>query len=196
VRGCSALAEFGIDLLIAIVVMFTMSIIAGAVWGIVRGVELAADGLDPAEIAAHIGEPGLLLQIGATALSLGTAALVLLLWRRRPTVQERAQSSIAVRRWSTWALGVGTGIVTTLLTAGISFLADAASIDLAPSNEAMLRAMTAQMPWLLIPFAVCLVPLYEEVRHALGTDRRARYPQFPWLHVVAQRPELKLRNHR
>ena len=97
VRARSPLTEFGIDVLIAIVVIFAMSLIAGVLWGVVLGFELVAGGFDPADIAASIGEPGLLFQIGATLLSLGTAALVPLLWRRRPTVQDRARPHRAAR---------------------------------------------------------------------------------------------------
>ncbi len=157
-----------IDVVIAITVTFAMAMFAGVIWGMARGFALAMDGLDgakidPTTIATRLGQPGILFQIGATALSLGTAALVLVLWRRRPTADERAQSRMASRRVGTWALAIGTGLLTTLLTTGLSYLADAASVDIAPANEAIIRGLTAQSPWLLIAFVAMLAPLYEEV---------------------------------
>ena len=145
-----------------------MALFAGIFWGMARCFELATAGpgrakLDPATIATSLGQPGILFQIGATALSFGTAALILLLWRRRPTAEERAQSRMASGRIDTWALAIGTGLLTTLLTTGLSYLADVASIDITPANEAMIRGLTAQSPWLLIPFAAMLAPVYEEV---------------------------------
>lgn len=159
----SPLADFGIDLAIAITLTFAILIVAGMLWGIVRGFELATSGVDPEGIAAHLGQPGALFQIGVSALSFGAAALVLVLWRRRPTAQERAHSRTAMRRASTWALAVGTGAMTSLLTSGLSWLAEMGGIELAPTNDAMIRALMAQSPWLLIGFAVCLAPVYEEL---------------------------------
>jgi uncharacterized protein len=162
-RERSPLVEFCIDVVIAMAVMLAMSLFAGLLWGLLLVIEMAGKGLDSAAIAARAAQPGLLLQMGTAALSVGTAALVLVLWRRRPTAGERAQSRIAARRGVTWALSIGTGLLTTLLTTGLSSLADAASIDITPTNEAMIRGLTVQSPWLLIPFAAVLAPIYEEV---------------------------------
>ena len=182
-RQHSPLAEFAIDVAIAVGLIFGISLVASLVWGTARGLELAASGIDAARIMEHIGEPGLLFQMGMTALSIGTAALVLVWWRRRPTAGERAYSRAASRRRSTWILAVGTGIATTLLATAVSVLADTAGVDLAPSNEPLIRALLTQSPWLMIPFAVGLAPVYEEVLF-----RRVFYGRL----LAAGRPMLAL----
>jgi uncharacterized protein len=187
-RGRRPLAEFAIDVIIAITVTFAMSMFAGVLWGMARGFALAMGGLDrakmdPATIAARLGQPGILFQIGATALSLGTAALILVLWRRRPTAEERARSRAASRRGTTWAMAVGTGVATTLSVMALTSVAQAGGVDMTPSNEAIIRALMVQSPWLLIPFAAGLAPLYEEVLF-----RRVFYGRL----LAAGRPRLAL----
>lgn len=163
VQARSPLAEFCIDVLIAIAVAFAMSILAGLAWGVYLGLQMALKGsLDPDALAAQAGQPALGFLIVATALSLGSAAAVLLLWRRRPTIEERAQSRMAVRRPATWALAIGTGAGTALLAVGLSSLAEATGLDITPTNESAIRALGAQSPWLLVLFAAGLAPLYEE----------------------------------
>ena len=159
----SPLAEFCIDVLIAIAVAFAMSILAGLAWGVYQGLQMALKGkLDPDALAAQAGQPGLVFLIVATALSLGTAAAVLLVWRRRPTDVERADSRKAAGRASTWLLAIGTGAGTALLAVGLSSLAEATGLDITPTNESAIRALGVQSPWLLVLFAAGLAPLYEE----------------------------------
>lgn len=161
-RARSPLAEFGLDVLIALVVVFVLSIAASFVWGIVRGIQLGVAGYAPADIAEHIDKPGALFLLLTSALSLGGAALLLLQWRRRPSAQDRERSQAAVRRPSTWLLAVGTGLFTTLVVKGLSWLAGIGGIDFTPTNDAMIRELLTLSPWLLIPFVVLLAPLYEE----------------------------------
>ena len=188
VRELGSLSEFTIDAIIAIAVTLAMTMIAFVIWGVARGFELAMSGLDGAKpdlatIATGLGQPGILFQFGVNALSFGTAALVLVLWRRRPTAEERARSMLRARRGQTWALAIGAGVLTALVTTGLSHLADAAGLQINPSNEAMIRALMAQSPWLLILFIALLAPLYEEVLF-----RRVLYGRL----LAAGRPVLGL----
>lgn len=163
VQARSPLAEFCIDVLIAIAVAFVIAVLAGLGWGVYQGLQMALNGtLDADAFAAPAGQPGLVFLIVATSLSMGTAAAVLLLWRRRPTHAERADSRMAAGRASTWRLAIGTGAITALLAMGLLSLAETTGLDITPTNESALRALGAQSPWLLVLFAAGLAPLYEE----------------------------------
>ena len=86
----SPLAGFFIDLGIAAIVLFGLSLMAGLVWGVYRGLMVgyaAAKSGDTvgsaADLTAQLGQPGALAQILMALIATGGAALLLYFWRRR-----------------------------------------------------------------------------------------------------------------
>lgn len=173
------LSGVAIDAAIAIAVMLVVTVLAGMVWGLARGLALVGEGVDSTDMLKQLGEPGVLFQVITTIVAMSAATALLILYRRRPTPQEWTQSLSAVRKKSTWGWALTTGILMTVITTGITMLAGAFGIKPDPSNEALIRSLFAQYPWLLFPFAVGLAPLYEELLF-----RRVFYGRF----LAAGRP--------
>lgn len=156
-------AAFALDVLIAIAIVLGVSLACALGWGLVRGIALAREGLDAAQAMQRLGTPGALFQVVSTLLAMGAAAFALLAWRRRPDADERRRSRDAARRPSTWAWSLATAIATSLAVAAITQFAAFAGSQPDPSNEALVRGLMTQSPWMLWPFAVVLAPIYEEV---------------------------------
>ena len=156
-------AALALDVLIAIVLVFGLSIVCVLGWLIVHALASAHDGADLAQTMRHVGTPGAVDQVVTTMLAMGAAALVLLWWRRRPDADERRRSLEAARRPSTWGWAIATAIGTTLAVAAITQLAVFTGSRPDPSNEAIVRGLMTESPWLLWPFTVAFAPLYEEV---------------------------------
>lgn len=168
-RSGSAVAGFFIDLGIAIVTLFGLSLVSGLVWGAYRGAVVAtaakrAGGtVDPTALAQQLGQPGALAQILMAVVATGGAALLLYFLRRRATPGERSTSLQALRRRSTWGW---TLLVATCVVIGsnlIAFLAKQAGIEPVPTNLALMEQALARFPWFLAVFAIVLAPAYEEL---------------------------------
>ena len=166
----SPIAGFLIDLGLAVVVLFALSMIAGAVWGMYRAVivgrEMAAQGLpaiSPDGLVQQVGQPGALAQILMALLSTGGAALVVYFFRRRADSGERQASFAAARRPATWGWTV---LVATAVIIGsnlIAWLARQGGIEPVPTNLALMEQAISRFPWFLAVFAVILAPAYEEL---------------------------------
>lgn len=155
-------AALALDVLIAVALVLGVSLVCAVGWGLVRAIALTRQGLDAAQAMQHLGTPGPIFQVASTVLAMGGAALALLWWRRRPDAGERSRSLDAARRPSTWAWALGTAIATSLAVAAITQLAASAGSQPDASNEALVRGLMTQSPWMLWPFAVVLAPIYEE----------------------------------
>jgi len=146
----SPLAGFFIDLGIGIVVLLSLSLISGLIWGLYRGAivgyQAARDGADASAVAGltqQLGQPGALAQILMALVATGGAALVLYFFRRRATPAERALSFQAARRPSTWGW---TLLVATAVIIGsnlIAWLAKQAGIEPVPTNLALMEQAVA-----------------------------------------------------
>ena len=83
-RVVSPLAGFFIDLGIAAVTLFGLSLISGLLWGLYRGLvvgyanaQAGAGAPDASSVAASLGQPGALAQILMALFATGGAALLL-----------------------------------------------------------------------------------------------------------------------
>ncbi|WP_312708070.1 CPBP family intramembrane glutamic endopeptidase [Stenotrophomonas sp.] len=166
----SPLAGFFIDLGIAAIVLFGLSLMAGLVWGVYRGIMVgyaAAKSGDTvgsaADLTAQLGQPGALAQILMALIATGGAALLLYFWRRRATPVEQAASRSAARRPGTWGwtVLVASGVV--IGSNGIAFLAKQAGIEPVPTNLGLMEQALSRFPLFLALFAVVLAPAYEEL---------------------------------
>ena len=165
----SPVAGFFIDLGIAIVALFGLSLISGLVWGLYRGAVVGADAarqggtLDPAALAQQLGQPGALAQILIALVSTGGTALLLYFLRRRADAGQRRASLQAARRPSTWGWTALVAIGVVIGSNLIAFLAKQAGIEPVPTNLALMEQALAGFPWFLAVFAVVLAPAYEEL---------------------------------
>ena len=166
----SPLAGFFIDLGIGVLVLLSLSLISGLVWGLYRGAivgyQAARDGADASAVAGlaqQLGQPGALAQILMALVATGGAALVLYFFRRRATPAERTLSFQAARRPSTWGwtLLVATGVI--IGSNLIAWLAKQGGIEPVPTNLALMEQAITRFPWFLALFAVVLAPAYEEL---------------------------------
>lgn len=175
----SALAGFGIDTALALVITFALMMGAGVVWGILRAIQLAAGGAEEAEILAGLAQPGALAQILIALFSMGNTALLLYFWRRPATALERRHSWQALRRAGTWGAVVGVALLTFLSSTAAAWLGERLGVPPNPSNLAPIRELTSSTPVFTMAFAVLLAPLYEELlfrRVLFGGLWRAGYP--------------------
>lgn len=169
-RPGSPLAGFLIDLGIGAVVLLSLSLISGLIWGLYRGAivgyQAAREGADASAVAGltqQLGQPGALAQILMALVATGGAALVLYFFRRRATPAERTLSFQAARRPSTWGwtLLVATGVI--IGSNLIAWLAKQGGIEPVPTNLALMEQAMTRFPWFLALFAVVLAPAYEEL---------------------------------
>ena len=161
------LAGFALDLVIGIATMLGLSLLCSLVWGAWRGFEVmrGSNGTPPAaaEMVAALGQPGALAQMLIALVATGGAALLLYFWRRRADAAERAQSSQAIRRASTWGWIAVVAICVFLGTSFIGWAAKQAGIEPVPTNLQLMQQAWAQYPVFLVVFAVLLAPAYEEL---------------------------------
>lgn len=164
-RAGSPLAGFFIDLGIAIVTLFSLSLITGLFWGFYRVIvvgranaEAHGGGLSPDAIGAAVGQPGALAQILMALIATGGAALVVYFWRRPATTDERSTSRQALRRPSTWGWTVLVAALIVIGSNGIAFLARQFGIEPVPTNVELMQNAIARFPLFLVLFAVVLAP--------------------------------------
>ncbi len=165
----SPVAGFFIDLGIAIVALFGLSLLSGLIWGLYRGAVVGSEAVrqgnavDASALAQQLGQPGALAQIVMALVATGGTALLLYFLRRRADAGERNASLQAARRPSTWGwtLLVATGVV--IGSNLIAYLARQAGIEPVPTNLALMDQALARFPWFLAVFAVVLAPAYEEL---------------------------------
>lgn len=155
-----------IDLLLAVVLVFGLSIVGVLGWALVQGVRLGLAGgeaTDPQQVAAQIGQPQgmalVLISLAATA----SAALVLYFWRRPAGAAERAASRAAAGRASTWGWALLTGLAAFAFSVFATTLAQQAGVDQVPTNQPLIEAVGARSPALLLLLVALLAPAYEEL---------------------------------
>lgn len=166
----SPLAGFLIDVGLAGLILFGISLMAGLVWGLYRGVMVGmeaasqkADAPDPDAVAALLGQPGPLAQILMALVATGGAALILYFWRRPATRVERETSRHAAAKLSTWGWTLFVAVLVIIFSNGIAFLAKRAGIEPVPTNLDLMTRAVDQFPVFLMLFAVVLAPAYEEL---------------------------------
>lgn len=181
---------FCLDVVIGIAVILLLSVATGLLWGVWRGLELAQEarqrGLAPDAqlISASLGQPGVMAQMLMALVSTAGAALVLYVWRRRASAEERRHSRAAILRRGTWgwiALVAGAIIVFSNL---VSATAEAFGIEPAPTNLPLMQQAMAQWPMFLAIFAVVLAPAYEELLFRRVLFGRLLAAGRPWLGIA------------
>ena len=162
-----ALRAFALDAVLALLLVFGLSIAGVAVWAMWQGVKLGLDhqagGADPAQLAARIGEPQGIALVVISVLATASAALLLYLWRRPATPAERAASHAAARRPATWGWAVLAGLGAFAFSAASTVLAGQAGVEPVPTNQALIEAVGTHHPVLLLVFVALLAPAYEEL---------------------------------
>jgi membrane protease YdiL (CAAX protease family) len=173
-RASSPLAGFFIDLGIATVALFGLSVICGAIWGLYRSLQISAANAQGA--ATSVGQPGALGQILMALIATGGAALLVYFWRRPANAAERQLSRQALRRPSTWGW--------TLLVAALIVLAKQMGIEPVPTNLELMQNAIARFPVFLALFAIVLAPAYEELLFRRVLFGRLWQAGRPWLGIV------------
>ncbi len=150
-RAVSPLAGFFIDLGIAAVTLFGLSLVSGLLWGLYRGVvvgyanaQAGAGAPDASSVAASLGQPGALAQILMALFATGGAALLLYFWRRPANAAERHASRQALRRSSTWGWTLLVATLIVLGSNGIAFLAKQFGVEPVPTNLALMQSAIAR----------------------------------------------------
>jgi membrane protease YdiL (CAAX protease family) len=161
-----ALAASAVDLLLAVGLVFGLSIVGVMGWALVQSVQLGLAGgeaTDPQQVAAQIGQPQgmalILISVAATA----SAARVLYFWRRPARAIERSASHAAARRPSTWGWALLAGAGAFAFTALATTLGQQAGVEQVPTNQPLIEAVGAQSPALLLLLVALLAPAYEEL---------------------------------
>ncbi len=160
-------AGFFLDLLIAVVVLFGLTLACGAAWGAVRGVQQVmqqgGSAMDAASVIERIGQPGAIAVLWITLISTGGAALLLYFWRRRASVVEFEASKAALGRASTWVWVLLTAVATFGFSSAVSWLGQRFGTPPEPTNLAVIEAAYAASPGFMIIFGVLIAPAYEEL---------------------------------
>ncbi|MCL7714853.1 CPBP family intramembrane glutamic endopeptidase [Stenotrophomonas mori] len=185
----SPVLGFGLDVLLATVLLMGLSLLCGLFWGLWRGfmvgVEAARAGQAP-DVSAFstLGQPGALAQMLIALVATGGTALALYLWRRRATPAERAASRHAVRRGSTWGwtLLVAAGVFVGSSLAG--WLGKQLGVEPVPTNLSLMEEALARYPVFLVVFAVLLAPAYEELLFRRVLFGRLWAAGRPWLGML------------
>lgn len=143
---------FSADVLLAIGLTLLLSLAAGIGWA-----------LYAAATGQGTGAPGILAQIAIAIIATGGTAVVLYLLRRRASEAEKQASLQAIHRPRTWLLSLLGGIGVFAGSMLLSWCFAQFSTTPAPSNVALMEQAREQYPLLLVMFAVCLAPMYEEL---------------------------------
>lgn len=159
------IAAFAIDLVIVFATAFVVMLVCGVVWAVTQLVGQTSTG---AGALQHAPAPGPLTDVVASFAGIGTAAFVLLFWRRRPSPEAWRRSLAAARQPVTWGLSVLAAAITAVLVAAIGLAAEAFGLHPDPSNDAVIRALIHEHPLLLWTFVVGFAPAYEEVLFRRG----------------------------
>jgi membrane protease YdiL (CAAX protease family) len=181
---------FALDLLVALAVMLTVSVVMALGWSVVRGMQIslqhdpAAPPLDHAQLVQLIGTPGPLVLLLIAAVGTGSAALVALAWRRRADRPDPVPFARAWRLPATWGWAGATALATLLLAQLVSWMSAHLLVELTPSNLAVLEPGGARWPWLMFAFAVLAAPLYEELLFRRVLFARLWHAGRPWLALV------------
>lgn len=181
------LGGFGLDLVVAMVVVLAGTFAAMIGWGVWKGLALVRELGPDAPASAFteaLGEPGALAQMLAAILGMSAAAALLYFWRRPADAAQRRQSLQAARRGRTWAWTVGAGVLVFAGSTLSSWLISLGGHDPVPSNLALIDEASRNWPVFLVLFAVLLAPAYEELLF-----RRVLFGRFldagrPWLGLV------------
>ncbi len=158
---------FIIDALISIAVLIVTVLGGMVVWGVFKAVQIGMQNpqasANPDALAKSIGEPSGVVLMLISALGMALAALTVYFWRRRATPAERRVSRAAAAKPRTWieaiALGVGLFLASTALMWSLERIGHLPN----PSNMALLEAVLAYSPALLLLTAVVVAPLSEEL---------------------------------
>jgi membrane protease YdiL (CAAX protease family) len=163
----NVLTGFLVDALIAIGVMLALSLVAGAAWAAMRGVQIAlqsgTDLQDADAVTRAIGQMDSATLLWMTLFSTGVAALVPYFWRRRASVAERMASFTAIRRPATWGWIVLAALASLFFSGVLPTLGNWLGLAANPSNEAPLKQALVASPSFVVLFAVLLAPAYEEL---------------------------------
>jgi len=183
----SPVAGFFLDLLIAIGALLLLSVICGVAWAVLVGVQVAMES-GPAfsadDLMQALREPDPVLLIWMTLVSTGGAALLVYVWRRRASTDERMRSTQAIRRPATWGWILVAATTTFLFSAAITSVAQYLGVAPEPSNAAVIEAAFAQQPLFLMLFAILIAPAYEELLFRRVLFGRLWSAGRPWLGLV------------
>lgn len=144
---------FAADALLAMGLMLLLSLAGGIGWALVQGARGMTD----------LASPGILAQMGMALLATGGTAVMLYLARRRASSAEKASSVAAMYRPRTWLLAGLTGIAVFVGSLLLSWVFSRLGSSPTPSNVGLMQQAREQYPLLLVLFAVCLAPCYEEL---------------------------------
>lgn len=161
------LGGFALDFFIAIGVLIG-TVFAGMVaWGFFKAVQLGMQNPDvaanPDALTKAMGEPGPAVLMIVSSLGMALAALATYYWRRRATTEERIRSKAAASKARTWVEAIGLGVALYLASTTLMWGLDKAGHQPNPTNMAMLEAVLAYSPALLVLVAVVMAPIFEEL---------------------------------
>lgn len=190
-RAPSPLAGFLIDIGLAAVALFGLSLAAGLAWGLFRGFVVGAQAAaaggaspDPDTLAQQLGQPGPLAQILTALVATGGTALIVYFCRRRASPAERQASHHALRKPSTWGWIALVGTLVIVGSNGIALLAKQLGIEPVPTNLGLMTQAIETFPIFLVLFAVVLAPAYEELLFRRVLFGRLWQAGRPWLGMI------------
>ncbi len=190
-RSGKPVAGFFLDLLIAFSTLFGLSLLCGLAWGAWRGIEIGIElarngGAAPSgqDVMDAMGTPGALAQLLMALVATGGAALVVYFWRRRATSAERAASTQAARKPSTWGWTLLVAACVFLGSSLIAALGKLLGVEPVPTNLPMMEQAITHYPVFLVAFAVFLAPAYEELLFRRVLFGRLWTAGRPWLGLL------------
>lgn len=165
-------AGLTIDVLIAVVVLIG-SVLAGMVgWGIFKAVEhgMQNPGVAPdPDAMANImsGQNGVMLMI-VSSIGMALAALTVYAFRRRATPEERRVSKSIAAKPRMWFEAIGMGLALFVVGSALMWGLEAMGHKPNPSNIALLEAVMAYSPALVLVVTVVMAPVFEELLFRRG----------------------------
>lgn len=186
-RGEGPIAGFFLDLLIALGALLLLSVICGVAWAAWVGVQVALESgtaFNPDDVMDALRAPDPMLLIWMTLVSTGGAALLVYVWRRRATADEKARSMQAILQPTTWGWILAAATSTFVFSAALTHVAQSLGIAPEPSNVAVIEAAFARQPLFLMVFAILIAPAYEELLFRRVLFGRLWAAGRPWLGVI------------
>ncbi|HVK50831.1 MAG TPA: CPBP family intramembrane glutamic endopeptidase [Pseudoxanthomonas sp.] len=157
------LLGFSIDVAMAVVIGFALTMFASLIWSVLDGARAAMGGADADAVGSVIAAPGAMAQICIVLLAFASTALLLYAWRRPATATERSHSHAQIRKPRIWGLAVAIAVMVFVGTSLASWALQQVGLAPNPANLAIIREAFAQSPAFVVFFTVLAAPLYEEL---------------------------------
>lgn len=157
------LLGFAVDVTLAVVIGFALTMIASMIWAFFNGARAAWSGANAEVVGSLIAKPSAIAQICIVLLAFASTALLLYAWRRPATAAERRYSHGQIKKPRVLGLALATALLVFAGTSLANWGLQQLGLTPNPANLAIIREAFAQSPAFVVLFTVLAAPLYEEL---------------------------------